>query len=498
MRNIRNMLLIVKFNFEDLSIFTLLFFLVHWTLMVLFGIRVIMRRRPVGVSLSWLSIMFLLPYIGILLYLLIGEVRLGERRALKTSHILKPFTDWLRSLKPRVPAEIDTLPPVARLLVQQAYSTTGFPALTGNQTELLRDAEESFHSLIRDINESKNCCNLQFYIFQPGGMVDELTKALIGAAARGAECRLLVDSIGSSAFLKSGEPLRLRGLGIKVVEALHANFFHALLWRQDVRNHRKIVTIDERIAYTGSMNMADPLYFKTNMGVGHWVDALVRIEGPAVESLEGVFLGDWQIEAGTRPSVSEYGLQTEIQNCGKHVIQTIPSGPDQNHNVIHDMMLSAIYAATKELVITTPYFVPGEEMLTALCTAGRRGVNVILILPKENDSKLVFYASRSNYDDLLDAGVKIAEFNGGLLHTKSVLVDGEFCLFGSVNLDQRSFWINFEVTLLIFDQQFATKIATLQESYLQKSTFIDLAVWRKRPFRHRLLDNTVRLLGPLL
>ncbi len=487
-----------KIDLEDFSMLTGIFFLVHWVLVLFFSIRVIMRRRPVGVSLSWLSLIFLLPYIGILLYLLIGEVRLAEKRARATSKVLKPFTQWLCSLKPRHPEKIEALGAVSRSLLNQAFRMTGFPALTGNRVELLSGASDVFPRLIEDIRASRTCCNLQFYIFAPQGQVSSLIDALAEAAARGVKCRLLVDSIGSSAFLKSGYPAELRRRGIDVAEALHANFFHALFWRQDVRNHRKIVTIDERIAYTGSLNMADPAFFKADAGVGHWVDAMVRIEGPAVEPLEGVFLGDWQIEHEDAKSIAEYGLQTDIPDCGTQIVQTIPSGPDQGHKVIHDVLVSCIYSAVKELVVTTPYFVPAETMMDALCSAALRGVKVTLIVPKKNDSKMVYHASRSNYDDLLDAGVCIAEFDGGLLHTKSVAVDGEICLFGSVNLDQRSFWINFEVTQLIFDKAFTTQIRGLQDSYLADCDFIDPRLWKKRPFRARLIDNTFRLMGPLL
>ncbi|MDL5046606.1 cardiolipin synthase [Oscillatoria amoena NRMC-F 0135] len=457
-----------------------------------------MRRRPVGVSLAWLSVIFLVPYIGILLYLLIGEVRLAEKRARMTSRVLRPFTEWLRSLKPRHPDVIAALSPMSRSLLNQAYRMTGFPALTGNRIELLGGADEVFPRLIGDIRAAQSCCNLQFYIFVPGGKVDGIVEALADAVTRGVKCRLLVDSLGSADFLKSDAPGKLRARGIEVTEALHANFFRALFWRQDVRNHRKIVTIDEQIAYTGSLNMADPATFKADAGVGHWVDAMVRIEGPAVESLEGVFLGDWEIEHGDDGVRAEYGLQSNIPDCGDQIIQTIPSGPDQAHKAIHDVLISSMYSSVRELVVTTPYFVPSETMLEALCSASLRGVNVTLIVPARNDSRMVFHASRSNYDDLMAAGVRIAEFDGGLLHTKSVAIDGEVCLFGSVNLDQRSFWINFEVTQLVFDRGFTEQIRRLQDTYLKDSKLIDPEQWKKRPFRKRLVDNTFRLMGPLL
>lgn len=212
-------------NFEEFSLLAGVFFLIHWTLVLGFAIRVIMRRRPVGVSLAWLSVIFLVPYIGILLYLLIGEVRLAEKRARMTSRVLRPFTEWLRSLKPRHPDVIAALSPMSRSLLNQAYRMTGFPALTGNRIELLGGADEVFPRLIGDIRAAQSCCNLQFYIFVPGGKVDGIVEALADAVTRGVKCRLLVDSLGSADFLKSDAPGKLRARGIEVTEALHANFF---------------------------------------------------------------------------------------------------------------------------------------------------------------------------------------------------------------------------------------------------------------------------------
>jgi cardiolipin synthase len=180
------------------------------------------------------------------------------------------------------------------------------------------------------------------------------------------------------------------------------------------------------------------------------------------------------------------------------MLQIVPSGPDLQPEAIHHLLLTSLYAARDDIVMTTPYFVPDDSILTALRSAALRGVRVTLIVPARNDSVLVRYASAATYDDLLNAGVKIALFNGGLLHTKSLAIDGSISIFGSVNLDVRSLWLNFEISLLVFDPVFTSQLRALQDSYLLDSDWVDLDSWRCRSARNRFIENSCRLLSPLL
>jgi cardiolipin synthase len=255
--------------------------------------------------------------------------------------------------------------------------------------------------------------------------------------------------------------------------------------------------IDGRVAYTGSQNLVDPRFFKQTAGVGVWVDAIARITGPAAVALDGVFALDWSMETGHAcelPSVAAYGAPARTGAP----VQVVPSGPALRPEAIHQLLLSAIYAARKELVMTTPYFVPDESILTALITAAQRGVEVTLIVPARNDSLLVRFASVASFDDLLSAGVRIALFEGGLLHTKSLTVDGAMSVFGSVNLDMRSLWLNFEISVFVYDADFTARLKALQDSYLRKSSFMELKAWRQRSGARRLVENAFRLLSPLL
>ncbi len=464
-----------------------------------FSLRIIMRKRAASVSFAWLAVILSIPFGGAILYLLLGETRLGERRAnrlLKNRPVIK---EWSNALQNKPHIDWTRINPECIPLDRQISATTGMPTMPGNDLVLIDQAAEFFRLLIDDIQAATSSIFLEFYILGEGGQMDRLIEALLAAAGRGVTCRLLLDSIGSKAFLKSPTAARLRASGIQLTEALPAGLIRALFVRIDLRNHRKIAVIDGRIAYTGSQNLVDPRLFKQGNGVGEWVDAMVKITGPVVELLCVTFLHDWLLESD-KPLAVQAG-STDIRQVaptGEALVQLAPSGPGFGEGAIHDLLLTTLYAARRELILTTPYFVPDNAILAALKSAAQRGVEVTLIVPEKNDSRLVHYASRARYNALARAGVRIMAFSGGLLHTKTITVDGDFCLFGSVNLDMRSFWLNFEMTLFVYDRTFTDQVRALQQSYLRAATAHDLEASQSRPFRERLLENIALLVGPLL
>jgi cardiolipin synthase len=311
-------------------------------------------------------------------------------------------------------------------------------------------------------------------------------------------CRILLDAVGSDPFLKSSMARRFRDEGIQLESALPGGLFRMLVTRFDLRMHRKIVVIDGEIAYTGSLNMVDPRHFKQESNIGQWIDAIARMRGPAVEPMAMTFLGDWELERNEGlEKLRETGDVQRHAPTGDSTVQVLPSGPTLEDDAIQPLLMT-IYAARKELVITTPYFVPDEALLSALISAVRRGVNVTLIVPARVDSLLVRLASQPHMGALLSAGVRVMRFSGGLLHTKSVTVDGEMCLFGSLNLDPRSIYLNFELTLNVYDRRFTHALRALQQSYIAESTSMSLEVWEARRLPRRFVDNVARLLSPLL
>ena len=465
-------------------------------------LRVVMRRLAVGTSLAWLTIIMIFPFFGGVLYVLLGEKHLGKRRARRAELLRPAYAGWLQALRERANVVWPAGDEPAAALSRLAQASVDMPALQGNQLELIGHWNEALRSIIRDIDAASRTCHLEFYIWNPGGMADEVVAALIRARQRGVLCRVLLDAVGSKAFLRSPLAQQLREAGVELRSALPSSLVRMWFVRLDLRLHRKIVVIDGEIAYTGSLNMVDPRYFKQDSGVGQWVDAMARVEGPAVEALAITFISDWELETGEGPEelqahVQRYALR-EAPEQGNATAQAIPSGPEFRPDAIYKILLTTIYTAQRELVLTSPYFVPDEAMLTALAPAANRGVAVTLIVPKQVDSLLVRFASRAHQGDLLAAGVRIFLFDGGLLHTKSVTVDGRLSLFGSLNLDPRSLWLNFEITLAVFDATFTEQLRALQQSYLDDAEPLTLATWSERSFRDRLADNLARLMGPLL
>jgi cardiolipin synthase len=470
----------------------------HWTIVIALALRVIMRRRPVGVALAWLAVLFSLPLVGVIVYLLFGEKRLGKRRAARLAGVLQNAKDWQAHLRAGESAVELPANATGNPLDRHAAHVVGFPALAGNTVTLIDNFHDIFDAIVADIDAAQRSCWLGFYIWHEGGRTDDVVEALIRAAKRGVACRISADAMGSKAFLKGRQIEALRNAQIEVVTALPTGLVRSLFVRADLRNHRKIVVIDNRIAYTGSQNLVDPRYFKQDAGVGQWVDAMARMEGAAVSPLAATFLADWCVESGEQFDPAKLNGAAAFKSNGPTDIQVVPSGPGANPEVIHQLLLTTMYAARRELVMTTPYFVPEESMLTALLSAALRGVEVTIIVPAENDSMLVRYASVAHFDDLVSAGVRVARFRGGLLHTKSITVDGQLSVFGSVNLDMRSLWLNFEISLLVYDEDFTARLRALQQSYLADADLLDLDVWRSRGVRHKLAENTFRLLAPLL
>ena len=491
------------------TLFSTLLLLADFFIRIGLSVRVIMRKRPYGVSLAWLVVILVIPFLGGFFYLLLGENRLPERRKERAKISFNAYLHWLKTLQKSAPVSWADLNPECFPLHRQAETLVGIPTMAGNKLTLITDPEKIIGAITDAIMKATSTCHLQFYIWQEGGRVDRVIDALMQARARGVTCRILLDSIGSRDFLKSKTATRMKRAGVKIQESLPAGIINAFFWRIDIRNHRKLVVIDGEIAFTGSQNMVDPKVFKKDAGVGNWVDVMVQVEGPVVECIAGTFISDWVLDTDAGHFHTE-ALLKDIESAGKagdvhaipiagqSAIQLVPSGPGLVPDAIHNLLLTTIYAARHDLVMTTPYFIPDEPLLVALKAAAQRGVNVKVIVPLNNDSLLVKYASRARYQELIESGVQIFLFHGGLLHSKTITVDHDFSLFGSVNLDMRSFWLNFEATLFIYCKSFTEELFAIQQAYLDQSTELDTQLFSNRGSWEKFKENTTLLVSPLL
>lgn len=472
-------------------------------------VRVLYKQRNTGAAFAWLIVLLAFPLAGVVLYVLLGEPRLGAVRERRTAGINQFYDDiyhrylagWEARVGDRVPTQYGGISHVSAAI-------TGMQPTKHNGLQLLTTTDEIIDAMLADIHAANDSCLLGFYIINPQGRAKEVLQAVILAAKRGVDCTILADAVGSADFFRSSWPNTLKTAGVKVQAALPVGVIRSFFTRTDLRNHRKLLIVDKQTAYTGSFNLVDPQYFKQGVGVGEWVDVMMRCTGPIVLEMAAVFFADFAVEAEQNlESVKAYlsGYAEKIPQTmpdeyggGNVVAQVIPSAPDQQEHVIYDTILCAIYSAQRNLTITTPYFVPDAALLTALTSAARRGVEVRLILPEKVDSKMVRYASRAYYRELLEAGVKIGLFQGGLLHAKTLTVDHDYALFGTVNMDMRSFFLNLEISLAIYDNHATQEIAACQQQYWQHSRLLDAQEWLERSKWWGLLENAVRLIGPLL
>ncbi|MFS1438609.1 cardiolipin synthase [Shewanella sp. 10N.286.48.A6] len=468
----------------------------YWLILGVVAIRIVIKRRSIGVSFSWLLIIYFLPFVGVFAYLLFGELHLGKTRSNRSKAMYKPYAEWFKALYEHNAHKPESQSHYAIPISHLCDTQLRIPSLTANEMVLKHTTDDILNSIISDINKAKNCIHMEFYIWHPGGLADEVANALIAASQRNVAIKLLLDAAGSRHFFKSSWPKLMTDAGIKVVPALIVSPLRMLFRRMDLRLHRKIVVIDNTVGYTGSMNLVDPKYFKQSSEVGEWIDMMVRITGPVVPVINTVSSWDWEVETNER-FLPEQPPAAESTHTSS-LVQVIPSGPGMPEDVIHQVLLQSLYQARTRIVITTPYFVPSEYLLVALVTAALRGVDVNIIIPRRNDSTMVKWASSSFFTELLNAGIKVHQFNGGLLHTKSVLIDDEHCLIGTVNMDMRSLWLNFELTLAVDDVKFANKLQQLQQSYINDSKQLSLEEWNQRPWYKRVIEQVFYLFSPLL
>jgi cardiolipin synthase A/B len=462
--------------------------------LVMVGI-VLLRRRPSSQTMAWILVIVGLPIIGTVLYLMVGEIKLGSARIRRHREIM----DRIEASPPFVAADHSALAPTLPRDLQQiatlGEAVSEVDALGGNTLGLLGDSDLWLDGLIGDIDSAEFHCHLLFYIYLGDHTGARVGDALMRAAARGVQCRLLLDAVGSKNFLRSALCRTMQQAGVRIVAALGVKALRMLFTRMDLRNHRKIVVIDGSIGYTGSYNIADPA-FAIKAKFAPWVDCMVRVQGPVVWDLQMLFVEDWYLD--TDESLEELLNIQPLAMADGVAAQVIGTGPNSFNEALRQLLQSAMHTAQEELILTTPYFVPDEAMLTALSAAARRGVATTLVLPERNDSPLVAATSRSHYQYLLDAGVRIFQYRKGLLHAKTMTIDRRLAIVTTANLDRRSFELNFEVSLIVYDDDFASQLRFLQTTYLQDSRSVPLAEWRRRSVPARLCDSAASLLSPLL
>ena len=460
--------------------------------------RILLRqhRNPAS-RIAWIVVVLALPVIGIVAYLLLGETNIGARRAERLRRILAAMPTMSETPGWDAPMLRAEVPEFYRSLFTVGRSISGFEPVGGNQGRLMADSDATIEAMVADIEAAREHVHVLFYIWLPDNNGTRIAEALKRAATRGVTCRVMVDGLGSRTLVRSPLWTEMAGSGVRLARALPIDhpLFRVFFGRIDLRNHRKIVVIDNRITYCGSQNCADPA-FLPKAKYAPWVDAVMRFEGAVARQNQAVFAADWMTyyDEDICPLLRQ---PIEAPTEG-FPAQVIASGPTVRHSAMPEMFASLIYSARHELVITTPYYVPDEALQGALCAAGNRGVAVSIVFPARNDDFAVAATSRSCYADLLVAGVNIYEYVGGLLHTKSLTVDGQITLIGSANMDRRSFDLNYENNILLSDAALTGEMRRRQDAYIALSKPVTIAEVNAWSWWVRLRNNALAMLGPVL
>lgn len=477
---------------------TMISILIHFTLQLVLSIRVILRpHRDPASRVAWLVFIIAVPLLGVVAYILLGDISIGRNRIARMDHVVKSLPKChdipgmrVKDIQPKSRTHWDHL-------FQVGQSINGFEAIGGNHGSLLPDSYASIDAMVADIDAATSHVHFLVYIWLSDTNGRKILEAIKRAAKRGVICRVMADGLGSRILIQSDEWQQLQQSGAKTAVALpiRRTIFAPLFTRVDLRNHRKILVIDNRITYCGSQNCADP-EFRIKAKYAPWVDAVIRFEGPIARQNQLLFAADWM--AHVDEDITDVLMEPVGHFSHGFIAQAIGTGPTYRYSAMPEMFESLMYSARKELLITTPYYVPDEPMQAALCASGRRGVETTLILPAKNDSWFVAAASRSYYADLLASGVRIFEYVGGLLHTKSLTIDGEISLIGSANLDRRSFELNYENNILFYDVALTSQLRERQLSYRWQSHEVTRESVAQWPVMQRLLNNTVAMMGPAL
>ena len=462
------------------------------------------NREPAS-RVAWVAVITFLPVIGMIAYLCLGETSIGRTR-IRNLHKVE-------STMP-MPAQAgiapDAIPAQAKPLFDLAQSINGFRPVPGNRITLLgdpaatpeqpkADSNAAIAVLVSDIEQAREHVHIGFYIWLDDNNGGRVADAICAAAQRGVQCRVMVDALGSHAFVHGPRWRQMKEAGVHVHAMLNdvPRLGHLAVGRVDLRNHRKVAVIDNRIAYCGSQNCADP-EFRTKPKFAPWIDLLMRCEGPVVRQAQYLFLSTWISEVG-EPLEAMVNAAPEPEHFADGVAaQMFGTGPTSHHNAMSDMFVAAMYAARDELVVTTPYFVPDEALLRAVCAAPRRGVKTTIIFPAHNDSMLVGNSCRSTWPALLSCGVNVFEYPLGLLHTKSLTVDGQIALVGSANMDRRSLELNYENNIVIADPAVVQTIRARQLGYLSVSNAVSIDSVKAWSYPQRLVQNAIGMLAPVL
>lgn len=463
------------------------------------------NRRPSS-GMAWLLLILASPIPGFLVFLFLGRTRLGQSRHQRQREVTEAIQAETAGLVPL--ALGPDAPPYVASVVALNRRLGSLPAVAGNDVEVEADYRASIARMTAAVRDAERYVCVEFYIMAWDEVTGPLLEACAAAAERGVEVRLLFDHLGSKRVPDHDELVtRLEASRIEWHPMLPLRVLQRQWRRPDLRNHRKLLVVDGKVGFTGSQNLTEPGYHQPkNHAIGReWVELMVQVRGPVVTALEAVFAGDWYTETGEVLPVTPAAPDDRPERPGDDAApvrdvtaQLVPSGPGYVAENNLRLFTTLIYAATRRISLTSPYFVPDESLLYAVTTAAQRGVRVELFVSEEADQFMVGHAQASYYRALLEAGVRIYLYPAPyVLHAKHFTIDDDVAVIGSSNMDMRSFVLNYEISLMLLGAEVVERLRVVEDAYRERCRELLLEEWLQRPRRSRYLDNVMRLTSSL-
>ncbi|MEC3814435.1 cardiolipin synthase [Bacillus altitudinis] len=488
--------LIIQIFAGDLAVSVLSSVSVLFTLSIIFiGFVIFLENRNPSQTITWLVLLGSFPLFGFLFYIFFGrnikKRRLFEKKAVLDEQLVQEDERIHREAIEKMTHMGDH----QQLLFKLAHRLGHTPITYRTSSKVLTNGEETFSHIFEEIKKATHHIHLEYYILRHDDLGQELKDILIEKAKSGVIVRFLYDDVGSLKLSRQ-YIADLEKAGVQIVPFLPVRV-PLLNNKINFRNHRKIVVIDGEVGFVGGLNIGDE-YMGRSRQYGFWRDTHLMIKGEAVRDLQQIFMQDWYYMTNERCSGVDYFKDFSHMESRAEGVQMIAGGPDKQWEVIKNLFFSMIISAKKSIWIASPYFVPDDDILSALKIAALSGVDVRIIAPKNPDKRIVFHASRSYFPELLEAGAKVYEYDQGFMHSKFIIVDSELASIGTANMDMRSFHLNFEVNAFLYKTKSTEKLVNDFLGDLEQSHEIVPEEFAKRPLRVRLFESTARLLSPLL
>ena len=480
----------------------LIYEITYLVVLVLICLRIIYDTQSTTKTLAYLLFAIFVPFAGMAFYFFFGinyrNKKMYSKKIFQNDEMAAKLKEDLYHNSKQVYEESDAAVQGNKELAYMLLKDTMSPLTAGNNVKLLVNGENKFPEVLMALKQAKYHIHIEYYIYEDDKIGKAIEKVLIEKAKEGIAVRFIYDDFGSRSIRKK-LVRRLKANGVKAFPFLKV-YFILFANRLNYRNHRKIIVVDGHTAFVGGINVSDRYINDGDTKKLFWRDTHLRIDGPGVQYLQYLFLCDWNFCAKDQlhPDQLFFPAENPFSPKGDKIVQIAASGPDSETPAILFSILQAINLATEEILITSPYFIPGESLVDALIIASLSGISVKLLVPRISDSILVNAAARSYYGLLLKAGVEIYRYTKGFVHAKTLVADSKIAIVGTANMDFRSFDLNFEVNAIVYNEEIANQLRNVFYGDLKNAEMIDALAWENRSRFTQLLEKTARLVSPLL